>query len=881
MRDARTGTTTRAKKKKPTRLPPLTPRGMAIDVTPRGKKVSLHDRGAAMLMRQSFETYQAHHDNKLGPGQQAVLRALKQSPTEFLKPENSHYLAALSRPSAELKKAIDKDPHAKRMHKMVLQATVQAPAERRLPAVDRRTNEQGMADVRKATEAAQAKDLAHPDAAGFLGPQALAANIAARKLELHPATDWVSKLEGGAMQSIIGTAPFIYHMATNDPRKTIPEVGGALKHSFGETITHPIRQLKEDPFSFFSNVTAPIGAGVGVTGRVGSLTRAVAGRAAGESAVKAGIHGFTHPQVRSLIDLYESKSPGAQVRIAHENGKIMEQIADSMDAIVPKVKGTKGRAINQYRKIRQELRETRAMDRAQPHHMMDAPGGRGFIGPVGAHVGAAAMQSLRELTDGVRAGTIYLRPAYLPNNWAGNLFMNMVHQGFLAPVNLAKSVYMHRQLNARQLRGIRAATGQTPIGALHGTGRGYIRALTDPVAHAMGRVADQPFRDASFLHEARRRGYRKLSDVKALITKADNGDTAALQEMADIGRKAQEEIVKFAQLNPAEQAVARQVFFVYNWMKGATRYAGRFPLQHPIQTSVLNAGAQIGNADVQRGVGGLPPYLVGSIPVGHGKLSNPFALNPLGTAVQVGRAAQGTLKELAPGQFGQFDKHTMEDWTSLISPVFGGAIEARDQTGGRGYVQNIMRNIAPYKLYQGLAHPGTGSTFPGTRAEAVGHYVLGSLYPRKYDPKAMQAALERMNINHPEKLIPDLVKKYEKATGEKMPPELISAYRKDLHELKAQKDFKTSYAHDHNSPSYRRLPAVNKAQSAIDYLDQHHVVDKATIQDFKTALETMPNDEAANEFANSLWSITNVGAAKRTWNEMMKITKQGDLTKAK
>src|SRR4051812_11637692 len=165
---------------------------------------------------------------------------------------------------------------------------------------------------------------------------------------------------------------------------------------------------------------------------------------------------------------------------------------------------------------------------------------------------------------------------------------------------------------------------------------------------------------------------------------------------------------------------------------------------------------------------------------------NPFTLNPLGTAVQVGRAAQGTMKELDPGRFGQYDPHTMEDWTSLLHPALQSAVEARENTGGRSYASGVIRNIAPYKLYHDLKHPGSGSIFPGTRREAIGHYVFGASYPRKYDPKALQTALERMNVNHPEALIPDQIKNYEKKTGQKIPPQLVTAYRHDLDELKAQ-----------------------------------------------------------------------------------------------
>jgi hypothetical protein len=49
-------------------------------------------------------------------------------------------------------------------------------------------------------------------------------------------------------------------------------------------------------------------------------------------------------------------------------------------------------------------------------------------------------------------------------------------------------------------------------------------------------------------------------------------------------------------------------------------------------------------------------------------------------------------------------------------------------------------------LYQGLKHPGEGSkTFPGTRKEAVGRFVLGSAYPRVADREELtKQALKKL-----------------------------------------------------------------------------------------------------------------------------------------
>lgn len=481
----------------------------------------------------------------------------------------------------------------------------------------------------------------------------------------------------------------------------------------------------------------------------------------------------------------------------------------------------------------------------------------------------------------IRAGAIYLRPAYLPNNWAGNTFMNVVHQGVLAPVNLAKSLVLDKNIGVRYTRAMDKAMGANPATVVtSGKGRGYVASLTQPAAHIMGAAADQPFRRAAFLHEARRAGFSKLSEVKNLFDKAAGGDEASLRQIAEISRKGQEEIVKFGHMNDAERSLIRNMVFVYSWMRGAGRYAMRFPLQHPIQTNIFNAASGPGNQYTQSIMGGVPSFMSGVVPIGRGKdgnpiVINPFSLNPLGTGLQLLRAAAGTVDVLRNPK--TFNKYAQTDVVDLLNPLLGAYVSARE--GGPSMKKQIENTIAAMALAKGLKHPGSGSIYPTSRSEAVGHFTLGSLYPREADQSAVTKSLEREQANNPIALIPQEIADFKKATGDEPPYDLVIAYRKDLEDLAQQKDFQAHYADSHGASGFRHMPPQNRLDAGIEFLKKYSKIDPGTIKEIETTSKELTTDEEYNEYANAVWHLTGVGQWKDAWDSMVRSVKNQSLTR--
>jgi hypothetical protein len=602
-----------------------------------------------------------------------------------------------------------------------------------------------------------------------------------------------------------------------------------------------------------------------------------------QSMATGGVSGGTFKQVLggmtkkgpkgSLIDLYDKVLNVNHSKELDELGKIfMETIND------PNLQLNRRTWAQVKADLRKDWTMTREAGKQKPgKYAHNLPG---FMGAEGLAIGTRALgvaaTTVREMSDLVRAGAIYLRGAYLPNNWVGNEFMNLTQQGVFAPLHLAKSLGMDKHLGKRNTKALDAIMGMNPTEALMGKGgTGYIASLSATPAKIMGSIADQPFRRAALLHELRRMGYRKLSDVKQLVETASMSSTSrtgerALRDLSEAARRASEEIGKFGHMNDVERQVLRNLIFVYSWMRAAGRYSMRFPFQHPIQAAVQQYTAQVGSDWMKSEMGGVPSFLVGAVPVGHDDkgnpiLINPLALNPLGTGLDIGRAVAGTAEIIGGSR--DFNKYAQKDLVSLFNPIAGAYLEGRE--GGTPFLEAQKKTIAGYNLVQDLKHPGSGSVYPTTRGEAVGRFLGGGLYPRQADQAAITRALEREKRLDPAALIPAQVEQFEKAFKSKIPPQMIGEYKADLEMIEELRDFQEKYAQRHGSSGFRNMPPANKLEAAIDFVEHYTSMPSQDITGLKQAAETLTTDASKNEFANSIFAMTGIGTMKRQWDELM------------
>jgi len=227
----------------------------------------------------------------------------------------------------------------------------------------------------------------------------------------------------------------------------------------------------------------------------------------------------------------------------------------------------------------------------------------------GKHAGWGKLEmvgnTLDAYNDIMKAAYLYFNPAYMPMNLAGNLAMNIMQQGVFAPANLWHGAMLSRSLPPGKSQLIDELMGKGfagHIAELHSflVPKNASRALAD----AMGLVVDLVPRRAAFLHEARKLGYKGSEEVEDLLT-----NKSLVDDLEYITSRAKDAIVDYDRLNAFEKNVVTRFIFIYPWIKGATRYTARFPLEHPYQASAY-AWLYLHQQDVaQEEIGDRPYYL--------------------------------------------------------------------------------------------------------------------------------------------------------------------------------------------------------------------------------------------------------------------------------
>lgn len=438
-----------------------------------------------------------------------------------------------------------------------------------------------------------------------------------------------------------------------------------------------------------------------------------------ESVAEAAFRGFRYPKTRGLGEWNRARKGLDPVQDKHfqELAKEVLEVATNPEVIYPVERKTLRQNLSEAKtRVKEDIAMTRKHDREKESWKKFEP-------------------VLRETFDGIRQLVVFARPsAYIGNNWASNLMMNLSHQGFYTPVNVAKSFMMHRLLAPEQRNVLKVLMGQSAARALQGAkdAPGYAKAITTPYLDALSKVADDPFRTAAFLHEARRAGYRTIDDVKTLL---DEGmmDMDKFTELIRIGTRAQDEIVKFGRLTPNEQTVWARVVFVYSWMKGAGRYALTYPERHPVQAAAGTAFGQEAYEQSEELTGDLPRRIEGSLPF-MGGLANYEQFSPIGTGINVARAVLGTAK-YGTGSGEPFDKYVDDDLGGLLHPVIQAAIESRE--GGKSAVDRLATNIPLTRIADHAFNDGErtgGSWFPSSLQEELVRFALPQwAAPRKPD----------------------------------------------------------------------------------------------------------------------------------------------------
>jgi hypothetical protein len=121
-----------------------------------------------------------------------------------------------------------------------------------------------------------------------------------------------------------------------------------------------------------------------------------------------------------------------------------------------------------------------------------------------------------------------------------------------------------------------------------------------------------------------RAGYRNEADIVGLLDLVKAGDPEATALLNQIGRFAEDAVVRFRGLSPTEQFIVRDAIFVYGWMRAAARFTLQFPLNRPVTSAVLFHMGQYGWEKLQDEFQALAWEQQGAIPIGQRSTANGF-----------------------------------------------------------------------------------------------------------------------------------------------------------------------------------------------------------------------------------------------------------------
>lgn len=360
-----------------------------------------------------------------------------------------------------------------------------------------------------------------------------------------------------------------------------------------------------------------------------------------------------------------------------------------------------------------------------------------------------ALHAADTINNASKAAILYLKPAYAVPNIVGNAFLTVTQQGWAAPANVGRAVRLTHKLPEGDPALMDSYMGEGISGSLHASeGPKIVQKAVSGMANLYGKGVDLPFRRAAFIYEARkilghRPGKTPWQEIHDLMHNPAKRDM--LQQVVERANKA---LIEYDQMSPVEQNLIRRVLFFYPWLKGSTKYAGYYAVNHPAQTAVMSALGHKGEDYINQQLGPHPSFTDGIFPVG-GSQAFPLTSNPASAGI-LSQPAQ-----LAAVAANFFNPHVPTGYkvASLLTPFLGGASETlagRDQFG-RAIEPNLQSfaksfvNVPAYTLYQRLTQDQTGRLYPVTHWQALLQYLLGGLAPKKTD-KAKLAQLAQKDL---------------------------------------------------------------------------------------------------------------------------------------
>ena len=379
----------------------------------------------------------------------------------------------------------------------------------------------------------------------------------------------------------------------------------------------------------------------------------------------------------------------------------------------------------------------RWVDRRVLGGMVDPPLLATFLANKGGRILLTAADAIN---DASRAAILYLRPAYITPNVVGNTFLVLTQQGWAAPINLKRSVLMHRYIGAEHTVKLDALMGQGLTAALRGEHTPLIGLVNDLFARGYGKVVDTPFRRASFLYEAAKAGHKTPAQIKRLL------DTGG-DDLYQVQYRANRALIDYGDLNSLERAVIRRILFFYPWLKGSTRWTKDYLRDHPQQAALVGQFGQTGEKLTAEELGLLPSWAQGLIKYTSGYplalTGNPTAAGIVSQPAQLGMVVAGLLGFGRPGTGFQARQLLTPGPSAAISMVSGRDDFGRDVPQTFGTFADELAGVPVKTLVERLTQDQTGRTYPMSPTQALLQFLIGGLAPRTTDIRKLNQAAER------------------------------------------------------------------------------------------------------------------------------------------
>jgi hypothetical protein len=312
--------------------------------------------------------------------------------------------------------------------------------------------------------------------------------------------------------------------------------------------------------------------------------------------------------------------------------------------------------------------------------------------------GGVGMELWKTLPNALRT-SMYLRGRYYAQNIGGTgLFLGAQQ----SPLRLAANTKDLRALPPHERQFVEHAAGAGGMKSI-GEGSGGLGSRFTQWLAEKANIPESKMRPLALMEEMR---LANTNPQKMMANPYANSAQLAM-------RRGSEAVGDYGRLGDKEMAFMRsQIPIFYPMSKAFSRYAGRYPVTHPIQASLLAALAQEGNQVQDEGFGGHEPLWWGNyhVPSGAGNpapeaIRNPQNIYPFSPGTDLARELYGPFTRGGPEYGVNVGQHVGPGVDALYQALFGRDIttgwqmkeEDAYQPGGsvKGALDNALPSLIP------------------------------------------------------------------------------------------------------------------------------------------------------------------------------------------